>query len=134
MFTCNPCTCRTYGQAKQLVQEPLREHESSNDVIDIDTYVPKTNALVTLAPYWIPGLELREDDKEILLSGKWLTDKHISATNKLLQKQHPQQNGLQDTITTVRAVNLEIKHPQLCSNHSRKRKSLGMCIKQWMWL
>ena len=60
-------------------------------------YIPSTS-LATLDPYWVRELELRENDKEIICSGHWLTDKHISAMNKLLRRQYPQQNGLMDTI------------------------------------
>ena len=38
------------------------------------------------------------DDRDELLKKKWLTDKHISEVNTLLQHQYPKQNGLQDTI------------------------------------
>lgn len=30
------------------------------------------------------------------MNGGWLLDKHINAVEKLLKKQHPNQNGLQD--------------------------------------
>ena len=43
--------------------------------------------------YW--KKELRESDKK---QGKWLNNKHISAVNTLLQKQHPKVNGLQDPL------------------------------------
>ena len=51
-----------------------------------------------LAPCWLPHLKLQEEDKEILYSGQWLTDKHISAVNRLLLKEYPEQNGLQNTV------------------------------------
>ena len=48
--------------------------------------------------YWKKELELRESDKKQILEGKWLNDKHINAVNNLLQKQHPNVNGLQDPL------------------------------------
>ena len=48
--------------------------------------------------YWKSELELRESDKKQILEGKWLNDKHINAVNNLLQKQHPNVNGLQDPL------------------------------------
>ena len=44
------------------------------------------------------NLNLRWTDESELLNGKWLTDKHIAAASKLLSKQYPSQNGLQDTL------------------------------------
>ena len=72
------------------------QKKSSHEVINVETYIPTSSA--TMRPYWMKDLKLREDGKEIILNGNWLTDKHISAMNKLLKKQHPQQNGLTDTI------------------------------------
>ena len=47
---------------------------------------------------WIVELCLNEVDKSELLNGDWLTDKHMSAVNTLLHKQHPTQAGLQDPV------------------------------------
>ena len=47
---------------------------------------------------WIKTLHLNEIDKQELVSGDWLTDKHVNAVNVLLQKQHPTQMGLQDPL------------------------------------
>ena len=57
---------------------------------DIDKYI---SASTPLAPYWLSDLELQED-KEILLSGQWLTDRHMSAINRRLLKEYPEQNGV----------------------------------------
>lgn len=77
------------------VLEPQEEQESQkcHDVIDIDNLKS-----TPLPSYWLPDLELEEEDKEILLSGQWLTDKHISAINTLLLKEYPEQNGLRNTV------------------------------------
>ena len=42
----------------------------------------------------------------------WLTDKHISAVNKILREQHPQQNGLQDTL----ALTVKLQRTSNCTN------------------
>ncbi len=46
---------------------------------------------------WLPELFLRADDKELIETGRWLTDKHVTAAQMLLQKDFPQVNGLQET-------------------------------------
>lgn len=55
----------------------------------IDKYI---SASTPLAPYWLSDLELQED-KEIPLSGQWLTD-HMSAINRHLLREYPEQNGV----------------------------------------
>ena len=55
-------------------------------------------SLATLGPYWVQELELHEIDKYILCSVQWFTYKHISAMNKLVRRQYPQENGVMDTI------------------------------------
>ena len=39
-----------------------------------------------------------DDFKSLSINGNWLTDKHINAVQKLLSKQFPAQNGLQDCL------------------------------------
>ena len=51
-----------------------------------------------MKPSWTPAFSLLEEDTNILLHGQKLTDKHISACQKLLKKQFPQVEGLLDTI------------------------------------
>ena len=48
--------------------------------------------------WWIEGLSLYEEDKEILLSGQELTDSIINAAQSLLSLQFIHIGGLQDTI------------------------------------
>ena len=67
---------------------------ANQEVTDEEAHIPKQQ----LPEYWLKQLELRLDDRDELLKKKWLTDKHISAVNKLLRHQYPKQNGLQDTI------------------------------------
>ena len=66
----------------------------SDEPINADMYTCKEPP----APYWIQDLELRQQDKEQLAEGAWLTDKHINASNKLLKQQCPNQNGLEDKL------------------------------------
>ena len=48
--------------------------------------------------YWVPDLDLTQDDQQALEGDHWLSNRHISAVNTLLRQQHPGQNGLQDTL------------------------------------
>ena len=45
---------------------------------------------------WVKDLHLSAEDKEILESGRWLNDSHISAAQSLLKKQYPHIDGLQN--------------------------------------
>ena len=53
--------------------------------------------------FWLKDLTLTNQDKEALVNGKWLSDKHVNAANKLLQSQYPTINGLQDTVVLAAA-------------------------------
>ena len=48
--------------------------------------------------YWVKHLYLFNSDKDILMQGRWLTDRNMNAGQKLLRNQFPQQNSLQDTL------------------------------------
>ena len=48
--------------------------------------------------YWVPDLDLTQDDQQALEGDHWLSNRHISAVNTLLRQQHLGQNGLQDTL------------------------------------
>ena len=106
---------------KVLKKGAANDLEDCFEVIDADAHVPRQQ----MSPYWLKGLELRDSDKVELLSGKWLTDKHISAVSKLLRKQHPQQNGLQDTL--VLAVKL-----QWTSNCTNFVQIINICKQHWV--
>lgn len=67
---------------------------ANQEVTDVEAHIPQQQ----LSEYWLKQLDLRLDDRDELLKQKWLTDKHIRAVNKLLRRQHPKQNGLQDTL------------------------------------
>ena len=68
--------------------------EECFEVVAADTQVAQQQTSL----FWLECLKLQETDKDELLNGEWLTDKHISAISKLLQQQHPEQNGLQDSV------------------------------------
>lgn len=93
---CNPSVPVHWSQKKE--QEASQE---CHNVIDIDMYVCLSTPL---APCWLPDLELQKEDKEILFSGQWLTDKHISVVNRLLLKEYPEQNGLQNTVALFKGL------------------------------
>ena len=66
---------------QQSGQSPPTAIAKESIVIDVDAYICKQPP----EPYWIPELELYENDRAQLMSGAWLTDKHVNASNKLLQ-------------------------------------------------
>ena len=43
-------------------------------------------------------------DKQELHSGAWLTDKHVSAVNKIIAKQFPHQKGFEDTVVLAECL------------------------------
>lgn len=47
---------------------------------------------------WVPELGLTQDDKLTLLSGGWLSDKHMHAAQTLLHIHYPRCYGFQDTL------------------------------------
>ena len=49
---------------------------------------------------WLPELNLTKRDKEIITNNEWLSDKYMFAVNKILSRQFPHINGLQDTTNT----------------------------------
>ena len=48
--------------------------------------------------WWVEALSLYENDREVLLSDRELTDNIINASQYLLSQQFPQMAGLQDTV------------------------------------
>ena len=67
---------------------------------------------------WIPQLHLTKCDKDALLSGEMLTDKHIFAAQKLLAQRTPHIKGLQDPVLSqvgfrpVHKQSVQIHHTQ----------------------
>lgn len=67
----------------------LKKH----DVVDLDIYPD-----VPSSPMWIPELLLTANNKCVILDGDWLLDSHIGGAQKLLKKQFPFADILQETI------------------------------------
>ena len=76
-----------------IKQKPIHYFRQKH-VIDLDS------CMISKSPnekMWIPELELREIDKDSLLSQTgWLTDSTVNAVQKLLKKQFHDVSGLQD--------------------------------------
>ena len=77
---------------------PYRQHSSSPVVgHHPDNHIEVSSQCnASLTDYRVKDLELITKDREDLVSGEWLSDKHVCATNKLLA--FPTINGLQDTV------------------------------------
>ena len=67
------------------------------------TYKPQTPSAATSTPkppvYWNKYLALHLCDKQQIIDGEWLTDKHINAAQRMLRLQFPAQAGQQDTLS-----------------------------------
>ena len=88
------------GQPLGQILQSAAASNKETEVIDVDMHACKQPP----APYWIQNLELRQQDKEQLTEGDWLTDKHINAFHKMLKQQCPMQNGLQDTLVLAKKM------------------------------
>ena len=65
----------------------------SNDVIDMNLVpTPPSRSL------WLPKFNLFLEDKQIILSDKWLMRHHICAVQVLLHQKFPKQTRLEDTL------------------------------------
>lgn len=90
-----PAVPASSQNAKQPETTPAQmSHLQSKTFIDLTG----NHISPQMQPSWIPAFNLLEEDKNILLHGQKLTDKHISACQKILKKQFPQVDGLLDTI------------------------------------
>ena len=58
--------------------------EECFEVVHADAHVAQQQTSL----FWLEYLQLQETDRDELLNGEWLTDKHISTVSKLLQQQH----------------------------------------------
>jgi len=47
---------------------------------------------------WIPTLNLRQFDKDVITKGGLLCDQHMNAASKVLSSQFPSLQGLQNTL------------------------------------
>ena len=75
--------------------------------------------------YWVKDLCLTDPDRESLVNGEWLNDKHVNAANELLQIKYPTVNGLQDPL--VLAYN--------CTYHSGSQRFVQIInIAQSHWI
>ena len=79
-----------------------RDDDGGNEDGD-DEPPEKKRKVIGDQPWGASGLGLDEDDKDRLLSNKWLTDKHMHACSVLLKKAHPSQSGLHHTITLAKS-------------------------------
>ena len=68
--------------------------QDSKSAVEISTLPSPEHSSVG----WLTSLELWHCDEKQLLTGEWLTDKHITVANRLLKQQYPEQNGLCDTL------------------------------------
>ena len=87
---------------KKSTKEPV-------EVIDIEEYKPKTKSKET---YWLQNTcpKLKEEDRVIIESGRWLTDDIINASQAILKQQfqHLGSSGLQD-VTCGISMNFNIE-------------------------
>ena len=86
---------KSHSVLSQCPKKLSRRHTTSNPDTII---VPSASKNDTPAKYWIRGLNLSLEDRNLLEHGDWLNDKHIRSVNELLQRQFPSQNGLQDSL------------------------------------
>lgn len=64
-------------------------------VISEVTHLSSSETKLAVTDYWVESLGLYQSDKELIDRGRWLTDGIISASLKLLKKDHPEIGGLQ---------------------------------------
>ena len=77
-------------------QKRVKFNSQSIEPNHVESYKPKS---IKLAEMWLPELEFKQSDKEILLSyTTWLNDDIINAAQKLLKKENPAVLGLKDVV------------------------------------
>ena len=47
---------------------------------------------------WIPAIDLDQFDKDVIMNGGLLCDKHMNAASKLISQQFPAVHGMQNTL------------------------------------
>ena len=108
------CQCRRQCNAKKscsciqtnkwFSEESHLGHSCTNcdedsDVIDLLTYVSEAKRQCLSQPWVnVGGITLHEEDRNILSSGGWLNDNHITAYQNLLHQQYPAVRGLQSAV------------------------------------
>ena len=71
------------------------KHISQNTQDDIEC---KHGQRQTRSAQWLPKLNLKRNDRDILYSDNWLNNRHIEAAQKLLKAKYPSINGLQSPL------------------------------------
>ena len=103
--------------AEGAYSRKLNRHESkhpagkSQQVIDVDTYLPKiTHEPKKPHPVWIKNtiITLRKSDLEILQENQWLNDDIINAAQSLLKHQFRLSSGFQST-ACLQALSLDVE-------------------------
>ncbi|KAK2166730.1 hypothetical protein LSH36_36g06030 [Paralvinella palmiformis] len=123
--TCHDLTCVIYdstGADGKIWLDPDTSSPDDDLPAIIDSFgsvsvIDEVNDIQEQADsFWIPQLHLTKSDREELLSGEMLTDKHIFAAQKLLSQQTPHISGLQDPVMSqigfkpVHRESLQIHH------------------------
>ena len=74
------------------------------------------------APVWVKSFHLNQNNRECILDGSELTDRHIDAANILMKKQFPHIGGLDSPLTTMSTTNEKAKSPHMQILHSKSRQ------------
>lgn len=75
----------------------------TRESIDLTSDAAQHAATAPQSPFWIEALQLRETDKQVLSSGKWISDNLMQATHHILRLQYKNklqhmEGSLHDTI------------------------------------
>ena len=73
--------------------EDIEDHPSVDNAI-----ILSSKDTITDSTYWVEELGLKDSDKQEIIEGAWLNDRHINAGQKCLKRQFVEQAGLQDTL------------------------------------
>ena len=98
--TDRPCSenCITINVRADQCKSPPRKKSQESTSVSVIT-ITDTDAtdeeIRHFSRSWIPDLHLDLNDKAILETGQWLTDRHVCAAKNLLKKQFPHICGLQ---------------------------------------
>jgi hypothetical protein len=112
------------NEPKTILQSTRKQSSQSYGTLSTNAIVVDDQALTSPSTiFWNKELALTDYDKQRLLSGDWLTDKHMNAVNKMLRNEFPMQNGLQDTLTleecnTYASCSVDfVQIAHVCGNH-----------------
>ena len=96
-----PCNSKCHGGTsctncsdEAVITPPRKKYKTAlgSPIVISDTESPAPRDT------WIPELKLNANDKNIIMKGKWLSDKHIVAAQTLLKQQFSHIGGLQPPI------------------------------------